>query len=72
MIKLNKISKSYDNDCQITSYLKLKKGDFDIISGESGSGKSTLLNIVGLLEKPDSGVVEYDNIDILKHKNQGF
>lgn len=63
MIKLNKISKSYNKVLLEDFSFEIEKGDFVIISGESGSGKSTLLNIIGLLEKPDSGFVEYDNID---------
>jgi len=38
------------------------KGDYIAIMGPSGSGKSTLLNIVGLLDRPDGGTYELDNI----------
>lgn len=38
--------------------LTVKKGEFVSILGPSGSGKSTLMNIIGFLDKPDSG--EYD------------
>jgi len=38
------------------------KGDYIAIMGPSGSGKSTLLNIIGLLDRPDGGVYELDNI----------
>ena len=37
--------------------LKVKAGEFVVISGHSGSGKSTLLHVAGLLEKPDTGEV---------------
>lgn len=33
------------------------------ILGPSGAGKSTLLNIIGTLERPDSGSLRYDDID---------
>ncbi len=35
--------------------LSVKKGEFVSILGPSGSGKSTLMNIIGFLDKPDSG-----------------
>ncbi len=38
------------------------KGEYIAIMGPSGSGKSTLLNIVGLLDRPDGGTYELDNI----------
>jgi putative ABC transport system ATP-binding protein len=37
-------------------------GDYTAIMGPSGSGKSTLLNIIGLLDRPDGGTYELDNI----------
>jgi putative ABC transport system ATP-binding protein len=35
--------------------LCIEQGDFVVIRGRSGSGKSTLMNLLGLLERPDSG-----------------
>ena len=40
--------------------LDINKGETISILGPSGSGKSTLLNIVGALDKPDSGDVIFD------------
>ncbi len=39
-------------------------GTLTVVAGPSGSGKSTLLTIIGCLDRPTSGVVRYDTIDI--------
>jgi putative ABC transport system ATP-binding protein len=46
--------------------LSLKKGEFTALIGASGSGKSTLLNIIGCLDKADSGEVFIENQDVSK------
>lgn len=46
--------------------LTFKKGDFVVIAGPSGSGKTTLLNILGGLDRADSGEVMIDGKDITK------
>ena len=40
--------------------LNLKRGEFLIVMGPSGSGKSTLVNMIGGIDKPDSGLVQVD------------
>ncbi len=43
--------------------LRVKKGTFISIFGPSGSGKTTLLNLIGLIDKPTSGKVFFNQID---------
>ena len=44
--------------------LEISSGEYVSIMGPSGSGKSTLLNIMGLLDKPDSGRYQLDGRDV--------
>lgn len=45
--------------------LNVKKGEFVAIMGTSGSGKSTFMNMLGTLDKPNSGSYYLDGIDML-------
>ncbi len=44
--------------------LTIPAGAFAVVCGPSGSGKSTLLNLIGALDKPDSGQISVGGIDI--------
>src|SRR5215207_5778548 len=41
--------------------LEVKEGEFLALMGPSGSGKSTLLNLIGGLDRPDTGAVQIGN-----------
>lgn len=45
------------------------KNEITAIVGPSGSGKSTLLSLIGSLEKPTSGTITFDDVDLNKLNN---
>lgn len=72
MLKVQSIKKSYGN-LQILKGvdLEVEHGEIVSIVGASGAGKSSLLNIIGTLDKPDSGSVFIKGQDMSKlGKNQ--
>ena len=71
MIQLISIYKSFADKEVFKDYnLEIDSGKFVIFSGNSGCGKTTLLNIIGGIEKVDSGKVIVDDVDITKQKNK--
>lgn len=71
MIKVENLVKSYGKSPVLQGIsLKITDGDFVVILGASGSGKSTFLNIISGLERPDSGKVFYNEIDITTLSDQ--
>ena len=75
MIRLNKVSKTYQTDKVETLALKdidlhVGKAEFVSIMGPSGCGKSTLLNLIGLLDKPGSGAIEVGGTPVASYKDK--
>ena len=69
MIEISKLNKYYKigNDKMhalkdIT--LNIRNGEMLAIMGKSGAGKSTLMNMIGLLDKYDSGNLKIDGIEV--------
>ena len=46
--------------------LAIPRGEFMALAGPSGSGKTTLLNLIGNIDKPDSGRLVFDAVDVTK------
>ena len=87
MIKAKAIEKTYTKGSVSTRVLRginlsIQRGEYVAIMGTSGTGKSTLMNILGCLDKPTSGQLELDGIDVyqldddalsaLRNKKIGF
>jgi lipoprotein-releasing system ATP-binding protein len=83
MITCKNITKSF-GDLKVLKGIDLilSKGEIVSIVGPSGAGKTTLLQIIGTLDKPDSGTVFYENVNVntlkdkelaaFRNKNIGF
>ncbi|HAT1923858.1 TPA: ABC transporter ATP-binding protein [Legionella pneumophila] len=87
LIQLSDLVKTYHLEGISTTVLKevslsVYAGDLLAIVGASGSGKSTLMNIIGLLDKPDTGTYTLNNRNVaslsddeaaeLRNQNIGF
>jgi len=76
MIKLNELTKVYRTDEVESTALnavsfEINEGEFVSIMGPSGCGKSTLLNILGMLDKPESGSYEFLGNEVAHLKEKG-
>ena len=65
MIDIKNITKSFGSLQLLKGIdLHINKGEIVSIVGPSGAGKTTLLQIIGTLDKPDSGSIVIDGIDV--------
>ena len=71
MIRAININKHY-GQLQVLKNVNLKvdKGEVVSIVGASGAGKTTLLNILGTLDRPDSGEVRFGDENVLRLKEK--
>ena len=71
MVELQDIRKSFDTLEVLKGInLMVEKGEIISIIGKSGAGKTTLLQIIGTLDKPDSGSVVIDGVDVFALKDK--
>ena len=71
MITVKNITKSFDNLQVLKGIdMKIERGEIVSIVGPSGAGKTTFLQILGTLDRPDSGTIIYEgvNVNLLKEK----
>lgn len=71
LVELRSVCKSFrKGDETITPLdninMDIEHGDFISLMGPSGTGKSTLLNLVSGIDRPDSGTITFDGVDITK------
>ena len=71
MIKTTGITKSY-GDLKVLKGINIDVKDKEVVAivGASGAGKTTLLQIIGTLDKPDSGTIYYNGSDISRFKGR--
>lgn len=74
IIKATNLSKIYQTGESAVHALKdvnltIEEGSFVAVTGPSGSGKSTLLHILGGLDKPSAGAVQYRDKDLYKYND---
>jgi len=77
MIKVDNLTKIYNmGDTEVIGAkdinLQVKKGEFMSIMGPSGSGKSTVLHLLGGLDRPTSGKIYIDDVDISELSYSGL
>jgi len=75
VVEIKDLSKSYKVGKQKLQVLQglnfdILEGDFLTIFGPSGVGKSTLLHLIGALDKPDSGKIYFDQVNLFKLSEQ--
>jgi putative ABC transport system ATP-binding protein len=68
LINVENLKKDYENDGVLTSVLhginfRMEPSEFVAIMGPSGSGKSTLMHILSFLDRPSSGLFEFEGED---------
>jgi len=68
LVTIQQLTKTYTNHVAVRAVddvsLTLERGAFAALAGPSGSGKTTLLNLVGGLDRPDTGRIQIGDAEI--------
>lgn len=71
MIEIRNLCKSFEGKIIYENFnLTIEDNSFIALTGPSGCGKTTLINMIGAIERVDSGEILVDGTDIQKKKNQ--
>jgi putative ABC transport system ATP-binding protein len=77
LVEIRQLAKYYQRGDQIIPVLvnidlDVALGDYVALMGPSGSGKSTLLNLIAGIDKPSSGTIKVDGVDIARLSDAGL
>lgn len=65
MLEIKNLTKRFGDNCVLNGInLKMEKGQVFAIIGPSGTGKSTLLRCINVLERPEHGTIELENLKV--------
>lgn len=71
LVEIRKLTKQFKKGDEVITPLReanldIEEGDFVSLMGPSGTGKSTLLNLISGIDRPDSGTVVVDGVDVTR------
>lgn len=73
MIKFDQVTKTYGHNAALKDInLEIHKGEFISLVGQSGAGKSTLISLIIGEERPDTGRILIDDIDVAHIKSRSI